>query len=94
MRVATYENGTLNFLTDPFYVDKQKNEQHYFSVEGDTQDVVLYAKCNIDGENMSVTEIGGVFEGSNQLDFAVSDTLFIIQCKPDRLEYDSKKFFK
>ena len=29
--------------------------------------------------------IGGVFEGSNQLDFAVSDTLFIIQCKPDRL---------
>ena len=47
MRVATYENGTLNFLTDPFYVDKQKNEQHYFSVEGDTQDVVLYAKLSL-----------------------------------------------
>lgn len=73
-------------MTDPFYVDKQKNEQHYFSVEGDTQDVVLYAKCNIDGENMFRDRmIGGVFEGSNQLDFAVSDTLFIIQCKPDRL---------
>ena len=86
MRVATYENGTLNFLTDPFYVDKQKKEQHYFSIEGNTQDVVLYAKCNIDGENMFRDRmIGGVFEGSNQLDFAVSDTLFIIQCKPDRL---------
>ena len=86
MRVATYENGTLNFLTDPFYVDKQKKEQHYFSIEGNTQDVVLYAKCNIEGENMFRDRmIGGVFEGSNQLDFAVSDTLFIIQCKPDRL---------
>ena len=86
MRVATYENGTLNFLTDPFYVDKQKKEQHYFSIEGNTQDVVLYAKCNIEGENMfRARMIGGVFEGSNQLDFAVSDTLFIIQCKPDRL---------
>ena len=86
MRVATYENGALNFLTDPFYVDKQKNEQHYFSVEGDTQDVVLYAKCNIEGENMFRDRmIGGVFEGSNQPNFAVKDTLFIIQSKPDRL---------
>ena len=58
--------GTLNFLTDPFYVDKQKKEQHYFSIEGNTQDVVLYAKCNIEGENMFRDRmIGGVFEGSN-----------------------------
>lgn len=48
-------------MTDPFYVDKQKNEQHYFSVEGDTQDVVLYAKCNIDGENIFRDRMIGVF---------------------------------
>ncbi len=62
MRVATYENGTLNFLTDPFMWINRK-EQHYFSIEGNTQDVVLYAKCNIEGENMFRDRmIGGVLK--------------------------------
>lgn len=48
-------------MTDPFYVDKQKKEQHYFSIEGNTQDVVLYAKCNIEGENMFRDRMIGAF---------------------------------
>lgn len=87
MRVATYEDGILNFLTDPFCVDKRNNETHYYSVEEEaTQDVVLYAKYNINVENrFRIKMVGGVFEGSNRPDFAEKDTLFIIQGKPNRL---------
>lgn len=93
MRVATYEDGELNFLTDPFYIDKQNNETHYYSVEEDTQDVVLYAKYNINVENrFRIKMVGGVFEGSNQPDFAEKDTLFIIQAKPDRLNTSVKSW--
>lgn len=86
MRVATYENGTLCFLTDPFYVDKQSNEICYNPAGKEKEDVVLYAKCDIGRENMFRDRmIGGVFEGSNHPDFAEKDTLFIIQRRPYRL---------
>lgn len=86
MRVATYENGELCFLTDPFYADKQNDEIHYYPVGKERQDVVLYAKCNIEIENRFRNKmIGGVFEGSNHPDFLEKDTLFIIQGKPNRL---------
>lgn len=86
MRVATYEDGALCFLTDPFYMDRETNVPHYYSIGEKKQDVVLYAKSNIEVEDL-VRErmIGGVFEGSNQPDFSKKDTLFIIQNKPDRL---------
>lgn len=86
MRAATYENGTLRFVTDPFQVDGWTNKVHYFSVGDEKQDVVLYAKSNIDTENQFRDRmIGGVFEGSNRADFADKDTLFLIQSKPHRL---------
>ncbi len=70
MRVATYENGTLYFLTDPFYIDKQSNEICYYPAGKEKEDVVLYAKCNIEIENRFRNKmIGGVFEGSNHPDF-------------------------
>ena len=31
MRVATYENGALHFVTDPFIVDGWTNKSHYYS---------------------------------------------------------------
>lgn len=87
MRVATYENAKLHFLTDPFYVDKQTYEAHYYSGRNSTQDVVLYAKCNIDDENdFRNRMIGGVFEGSDSADFEQKDTVYIIQSKPNRLK--------
>lgn len=86
MRVATYENGSLHFVTDPFIVDGWTNKSHYYSAGEEKQDVVLYAKSNIDTEDLFRDRmIGGVFEGSNRADFADKDTLFLIQSKPYRL---------
>ena len=93
MRIATYENGELCFLTDPFYADKQNDEIHYYPVGKERQDVVLYAKCNIEIENRFRNKmIGGVFEGSNHPDFLEKDTLFIIQGKPNRLNTTVKSW--
>lgn len=93
MRVATYENGALCFLTDPFYVDKQNGEINYYPVGKEKEDVVLYAKCDIGRENMFRDRmIGGVFEGSNHPDFLEKDTLFIIQGRPNRLNTTVKSW--
>lgn len=93
MRVATYENGTLCFLTDPFYVDKQSNEICYYPVGKEKEDVILYAKCDIGRENMFRNRmIGGVFEGSNHPGFWEKDTLFIIQGRPNRLNTTVKSW--
>lgn len=93
MRVATYENRALCFLTDPFYVDKQNGEINYYPVGKEKEDVVLYAKCDIGRENMFRDRmIGGVFEGSNHPDFLEKDTLFIIQGRPNRLNTTVKSW--
>ena len=44
MRVATYENGTLCFLTDPFYVDKHSNEICYYPAGKEKEDVDVYKR--------------------------------------------------
>ena len=93
MRVATYENGTLCFLTDPFYVDKQSNEICYYPAGKEKGDVILYAKCDIGREDIYRNRmLGGVFEGSNHPDFLEKDTLFIIQSKPERLSTTVKSW--
>lgn len=84
MRVATYEDGELCFVTDPFYVDKQTNEICYYSPGEEKQDVILYSKYSLD-DTFRSRMLGGVFEGSNHSGFMNSDTLFIIQNKPYRL---------
>lgn len=86
MRVATYQKKTLCFVTDPFYVDKWTDEICYYSATEEKQDVVLYAKTNINNENgFRRRMVGGVFEASNRSDFADRDTLFTIQRIPYRL---------
>lgn len=95
MRAATYEGGNLCFVTDPFYVDRQTNEIHYYSAGEEKQDVVLYAKCNINTEDFFRNRmIGGVFEASNCADFAEKDTLFVIQQRPDRLNTTVRSWSK
>lgn len=71
MRIATYEEGVLHLVTDPFYVDPHTNELHFYSKHEEIQDVVLYSKYNIfKGEiHLRRRMLGGVFEGSNQPDF-------------------------
>lgn len=91
MRVAIYEDGQIYFLTDPFYLDKLTNDLHFYSCEKKAQDVVLYAKYNLDNDKQFIERmLGGVFEGSNRRDFLIRDTLFVIQKKPYRL-YTSVK---
>lgn len=91
MRVATYQKGVLGFVTDPFYVDKWTDEIGYYSANEEKQDVVLYAKTNINSENgFRNRMVGGVFEASNRSDFVERDTLFIIQRKPYRLNTTAK----
>lgn len=93
MRVATYENGALHFLTDPFYTNRQTGETSFYSAEKEKQDMILYAKCQIEEENnLRERMMGGVFEGSNQPDFSEKDTLFIIQSKPGRLNTTAKSW--
>lgn len=86
MRVATYENGSLQYVTDPFYVDKRTNEMFFYSGGEGNEDVILYAKDNINEENLFRDRmVGGVCEGSNRPDFSDKDTLVIVQQKPFRL---------
>lgn len=88
MRIATYEEGVLHLVTDPFYVDPHTNELHFYSKHEEIQDVVLYSKYNIfKGEiHLRRRMLGGVFEGSNQPDFSEKDTLFMVQKVPGRLK--------
>lgn len=87
MRVASYKEGAICFLTDPFYLDRKTNLMHFFSGENGKQDVTLFAKYPINEENDFRNKIvGGVFEGSNTPDFSEKDTLFVVQSKPYRLK--------
>ena len=81
MRVATIENGSLSFLTDPLYINRQSGEVHYCTPESDKQEVVVYAKCDFGGEDLFRERmLGGILEGSNRLDFV--DALYIIPFVP------------
>lgn len=88
MRIATYEDGFLKFVTDPFHVDKQTNEIHYYSCENERQTVTLYSKYNVDEADDALFRgrlLGGIIEGSNRADFLEKDTLYEIQRRPYHL---------
>lgn len=87
MRVATYENGNLHYLTDPFEMDQWTNELQFYTGKGEKQDMVLYAKYSQERDEGEYQKrmLSGVFEGSNDPTFMKKDTLFIIQQKPHRL---------
>lgn len=98
MRVAVYEDNMLLFVTDPFRMDKKTNELFFYSCSEEKQNLILYAKYTLDEESIFIDRmIGGVFEGSNHANFSNSDTLYIIQRKPFRLNtsiksWSSKKY--
>ncbi|EKJ89183.1 hypothetical protein QR305_01137 [Bacteroides finegoldii] len=93
MRVATYEDGNLCFLTDPFYQDSLTNDLRFYSCEEKKHDVILYAKYNLENDKQFIDRmLGGVFEGSNQRNFSKKDTLFIIRQKPFRLNTTVKSW--
>ncbi len=97
MRVATYERGRLRFWTDPFEVNLS-NEFHFFTPSDSVQDVTLFAKYTLRGDEFFQKRmVGGVFEGSNDPGFREKDILYTINKKPERLQtvvssYSSKAY--
>jgi hypothetical protein len=88
VRLATYENEKLQFITDPFYVDGLTNKTHTYNCRKRTRSMVLYAKFNVDeGDDLMFRNrlVGGVIEASNRPDFSTKDTLYLIQQRPHRL---------
>lgn len=91
MRVATYENKELIYLTDPFYIDKNTNELHFYTCKKQMKEITLYSKYQLTNDELFLNRmLGGVFEGSNRADFKTKDTLFVIREKPYRLNTSVK----
>ncbi|MDR1623620.1 MAG: discoidin domain-containing protein [Tannerellaceae bacterium] len=83
LRLATWKNRRMVFLSDPFSVDSFSNEISYFSGNGACQDVTLYAKY--DESDCGKRMVGGVFEASNTPDFSKKEVLHAITELPYRL---------
>ena len=66
LRLATFENGKLNFITDPFFVNKQTKDLEIYKPEN-RGNVTLFSKFSIESEYMFRERmVGGVFEGRKQ----------------------------
>ena len=85
MRAATIKDGRMYFLTDPFYIDGNHNAV-YLRPDGSLQDLTVYSRTPLVLESeFSTRMVGGVFEGSNDPDFADRDTIYKIGEVPERL---------
>ena len=80
-RLSATESGRAIFLTDPFYLSRT-GEVHVFRNGGQERDMTVYGKYP---EPLAARMTGGVFEVSNDEDFHISDTLYVIKEKPWRL---------
>lgn len=83
--LATYDGSRMQLITDPFLLEREKNEIRFFSPEKEKHQVMLLCKFNLFIEPFITRMVNGVFEGSNLSDFSDADTLFTIKEKPVRL---------
>ncbi len=85
-RVATWENDELVYQTPPFQIASPAGELTLFQSQDKQEKVVLLSKTNLTAEDMFRKRmIHGVFEGSNDPNFAEKDTLHHIVTRPKRL---------
>ncbi|MBV3636196.1 MULTISPECIES: transglutaminase domain-containing protein [Bacteroides] len=96
-RLAAYREGQLTLLSDPFIVYKGSEIFRYLKGDKEREQVTILHKFNLSIEPFIDRMLGGVFEGSNDIDFRKRDTLFVIQDKPTRLQnvvyiHTSKKY--
>ncbi|MCE5204774.1 MAG: discoidin domain-containing protein [Porphyromonadaceae bacterium] len=86
-RLANYENGKLIFVSDPFIVQRQSREIHFFKLKkGEYESVTLFSKFPLRVESSYRNRmIGGVFEGCNNPQFQKADTIHVIKGAPSRL---------
>lgn len=86
LRLATFSENELRFISAPFLTDRQTGDLKWFSPEGKRDvEVCLLHKFNLRTEPFGQRMIGGVFEGSDRADFSNADTLHQIERYPDRL---------
>lgn len=86
MRLGVYRNGNMQFISNPFFIDKKKRSVRMYEPSGKQQTVCLYYKFDdILREGFSKGMVGGVMEGSDFADFRTRDTLYMIGKSPKRL---------
>ena len=73
-------------VSEPFEIEANTNDFHYFANNGQKETVVLKSKFSVTDEEKSFRDRmrNAVVEGFANEDFSSPDTLFIIQNAPDR----------
>lgn len=84
-RVASYEEGSLRFRTDPFILERTNGEVRFLSPDETQEEVTVFHKFPLYLDGVSGRVIGGVFQGSNDRSFRNADTLFCVKDRPYRL---------
>ena len=96
--LATWDEKELIPLSDPFLIDKETNELHFFTSKGEPQNITLYEKYHLASSPHFKYMLNGVIEGSYRSDFKKADTLYQIKEIPYRLytvaELNSKKSYR
>ena len=84
--VARKEGESLIPVTEPFIIGEDEEQLRFFEPSDEIETVILKSKYHIEGEDGGYREVmrNGVFEASNSESFITTDTLVIIQSKPDR----------
>ena len=85
-RLATYEDGRLSLLTDPFKIDEQNHRICRYAGGKEVTSATLFSKYPIEDDVVFRSRmVGGVFEGSDNPSFLDADTLYVIKDMPYRL---------
>lgn len=86
MRLGIYRNGNMQFISNPFFIDKKERTVRFYEPSTEKQNICLYYKFDdILREGFSKGMVGGVMEGSDFADFRIRDTLHKIGKRPERL---------
>lgn len=83
--LATWDGNELTLLTDPFLIDTETDQLHFFTPEEKSRKVNLYLKYHLMTSLHFKHMLNGVIEGSNRKDFKDADTLYQIKEIPYRL---------
>ncbi len=84
-RLATAKAGKLNYISRPFWVDRETGDIRWFnSMQEDMVEVCLLHKFNLRTEPFGTNMIDGIFEGCDNINFNNADTLHIISIYPER----------
>lgn len=84
-RLALYNQKELNFISSPFFIDRRTGNIRWYDPSILNETIVLDHKFNLRTEPFGERMVGGIFEGSNTVDFSIADTLAIIKRFPTRL---------